>query len=620
MNKIYYQVSDIYNKCDPNNTFFHSKLLASIYNVNIVSNRVSDPIINSKKELENLSDYSNIKYKKYIIILANRLNDVHGSSFPLEFWKVAISLGLFRQIALIHQFFYQMEQSFDPNKHDCRVLSSLSYYIPHTFEEQREFLSSSWKGQEQLLSHYINYFYPKLFKEIHCNLSKKSNGILRMLSFDFFGILKKYFSYLMRVFVKMVRENKFKAYFLKLIKLFIKLFSQDIHKSKVKLLIIGSFFSPKYLELLFSKSNNRISLVPLPKLKKSSKTCISMRDKLSVIDASMDRFDEFFFSSLKYLFPRYLLEDFMPTADLMRNDLEKYKNLKYICSEAWLSSSEINLYRAFAKQNKGVETLYNEHNCIFHPFVGSPVQIESELVDKYLTFGWQCEDAKFYAASSLFPFSISMRKTKYDILYISYSIEEVMSFYCSNYSIQGDLGIKYLECVRKLFHNLDSKILQNINYRGYPKDYCVTGLRFDKEKFLEKYLKRVNMVSSFKNKGETCKEQIAQSNIVVVDFLSTAYLEALHMNVPTIVLWPPEIMSLDDKFSDFFDNLIDAKIMHTSPITAAEHLMDVYENPNLWWNEKKTQDLKDAWLSRNFGKPEILLNYLLDLAKSQNVI
>ena len=58
----------------------------------------------------------------------------------------------------------------------------------------------------------------------------------------------------------------------------------------------------------------------------------------------------------------------------------------------------------------------------------------------------------------------------------------------------------------------------------------------------------------------------------------------------------------------------------TNQNTIIKKLKDVYENPNLWWNEKKTQDLKDAWLSRNFGKPEILLNYLLDLAKSQNVI
>ena len=106
------------------------------------------------------------------------------------------------------------------------------------------------------------------------------------------------------------------------------------------------------------------------------------------------------------------------------------------------------------------------------------------------------------------------------------------------------------------------------------------------------------------------------SNLVIVDFLSTSYLEALHMNIPTIAFWDPETMSLKDEYNDFFDDLVNAKILHTTSKSAADHLLKVYENPNEWWNDKHTQDLKDAWLSRNFGKPEILKNYLLNLAKS----
>ena len=73
-----------------------------------------------------------------------------------------------------------------------------------------------------------------------------------------------------------------------------------------------------------------------------------------------------------------------------------------------------------------------------------------------------------------------------------------------------------------------------MSYRAYPSDYQISGLRFHKEDLLSEYLSDVNFVNSSKFKGETCKEQMLSSKIVVIDFLSTSYLEALHMNIPVI--------------------------------------------------------------------------------------
>ena len=74
-------------------------------------------------------------------------------------------------------------------------------------------------------------------------------------------------------------------------------------------------------------------------------------------------------------------------------------------------------------------------------------------------------------------------------------------------------------------------------------------------------------------------------------------------------------MLLNPKYSDFFDDLISAKIIHTNPVNAARHLENIYNNPQTWWQTKEVQNLKDRWLKRNFGKPDVLINYLLELAE-----
>ena len=65
------------------------------------------------------------------------------------------------------------------------------------------------------------------------------------------------------------------------------------------------------------------------------------------------------------LTPKILLESFKSNHTLFTAEINQYPNMQYICSEAWLSSTKINLFRSIAYENKNVKTLYNEYNCLF---------------------------------------------------------------------------------------------------------------------------------------------------------------------------------------------------------------------------------------------------------------
>ena len=78
----------------------------------------------------------------------------------------------------------------------------------------------------------------------------------------------------------------------------------------------------------------------------------------------MGIFENFFLASLEFLFPKNLLEDFEFYEKNLEEKLNSLPKLKYIVSEAWLGTSTINIFRALAHEKRGIETLYNEHNCL----------------------------------------------------------------------------------------------------------------------------------------------------------------------------------------------------------------------------------------------------------------
>jgi putative transferase (TIGR04331 family) len=595
LNKKNYIVSSLSETyANPNLEPVHQFSLSRNKSIDFIDESYTEQFnISNKEDLINSCFYVEKKHERYLHLITERLNKIHKKNYSTEFWKRSFSQGLLRQITFLHQIFVLLEKKFKPECFELVTLSPDSFLIPADFEEQRNFIGSL-HGQEQLFSIYIQSFYPKISRESFSIFQKKS---LKNLFRD---SLKKWFCNLVN-FVKscFVKKNGFDS-------------------KKCEVLLLGCFFANYHVEDLVKKSFGKIKSLSNIIYSKNYVKNDRLRLELGKLPDGADRFDEFFFKSLKYLFPQDLLEGFIYNISYSKKLLNQYPNLRYIVSEAWLSHTKINLFRAYAYDAQNVMTYYNEHNCIFHPFIGNFVDFQSKNVDKYLTFGWSSDSNKFFSTSSLFPFSIKKKKhiENLDILYVSNPVEFFFPTYSSSYSNWGYGSILHLRFVKSFFQSIPQNLKHKISYRSYPTDYQISGLRFNKEELLADYLKGVKFVSSFKFEGETCKEQMLSSNLVIVDFLSTSYLEALHMNIPTIAFWDPKTMSLKDEYNDFFDDLVNAKILHTTSKSAADHLLKVFENPNEWWNDKHTQDLKDAWLSRNFGKPEILKNYLLNLAKS----
>ena len=172
------------------------------------------------------------------------------------------------------------------------------------------------------------------------------------------------------------------------------------------------------------------------------------------------------------------------------------------------------------------------------------------------------------------------------------------------------------------FDTLTADTLKNIIYRSYPLDsYPISYLDnpmvvYDQEFILKDYLKKENFIN---NSSITGKKLMHQSGLVIIDYISTSYIESIKADIPTIFFWNKQTYFLDDSYSEFYNSLVEAGICQTDPIQAAQFVQKIKNNPEEWWRSEKVQAAKNRFLVENFGKPSVMMDYLNDLVSTRKL-
>ena len=96
--------------------------------------------------------------------------------------------------------------------------------------------------------------------------------------------------------------------------------------------------------------------------------------------------------------------------------------------------------------------------------------------------------------------------------------------------------------------------------------------------------------------GQPIYPKLKSSRIVVIDHLSTSFLEALAANVPTVLFWDPHRWEVRDEAEPYFQSLREVGILWDSPEEAAAQVETVYQEPWTWWGDEGLQNVR-----RNFA-------------------
>ena len=568
-----------------------------------------DYLKKDREEMQNASIFVQKKYDKYIPILSSKLNHINEVDYSITFWKKYLSQALIRQITILHDIFTRTKINIDPENQRFNILSLDSYIYTNTNEEQFDLLVSSEFGQEMLFSIYINLFHPN--SQEHSIILQKSVKIKQSNNEN---VIKKKAAKIFSFFYFTSFKYKLQIFFLKLYK-----FVNSYFKRKVLVAFIDVFYAERYQLKLLKTGGFKLNFInPILIDFKDTLVNKSKRKKLTELENINypDDFDKFFFYSLQYLLPTSFIENFKKFENKTEETLSKYPNLKHVISEGWQSNTYTSFMLAYCHY-KNINHFYSEHTGFFHIYDGNVVEQKSRISDFYLTTGWKNSKIKnLIPLASLYNYNVigEIKNVKgYEILYITNSNEARMYQYGGFYSTMEVNSFKHMEFIKLFFDNLNNDVLKKLYIREHPIEYQKKRLCFDKNYFCGINYNKAKRAESDYTIGNRAKDQILYSKLIIVDSISTSYLESLFMNKPLIFFLNLKTNYLNNENQTFFDDLISAKICWTCPKGAANFVNSLHLNIDLWWNSEIVQTARVNFLKQNFQKPNSAISFYKDL-------
>ncbi|MFT4802833.1 MAG: putative transferase (TIGR04331 family) [Psychroserpens sp.] len=552
----------------------------------------------SREELIEDHEFIDHKYHKYIPLLVDRLNKLHNTNHDVFFWKKCLGLSFIRYITLFYDMFKVCETSFSTDKHECKILSEQSYHMPLEFNEQRDFFQCTAYGQEQLFSLYIRNFYPDCFVEVDDAFRWPDSSSYK----------------------KKEEENSIWQRFARvtLKKIIIKFVRKFLNSRSPKIGVVQSFFSAKNFDDLLLKSKGLIQQIQIKAdFSYESKPDWVKRELLSAANDDFDRFDQFFFSAIKYCFPKVFIEEFEQVYNYYETQFSKYKKMTHVVNESWIGGT----YSAFAMaviQKMGMKHIYNEHNFLSHHFLCNNHKYIFPLVDEFVSLGWYKENTpKLIKGGSLREWVEEEKYIKeHEILFVSGQPAVKPPEVSASYGDFGAFNAKsHLDFNYSFFQALEESTLSTVVYRGYPLDSLAVYyldphmFAYDQEYVLKEFLLKVKLID---NSSPSAKILMQKSKLIVIDYLSTSYIESMLANIPTIFFWNQDVYPLEKEYSDFYEILISVGICQTDSFNAAVFIENIKNDPAEWWEQTDVQEAKNKFLANNFGNINALKEYLID--------
>jgi putative transferase (TIGR04331 family) len=196
-----------------------------------------------------------------------------------------------------------------------------------------------------------------------------------------------------------------------------------------------------------------------------------------------------------------------------------------------------------------------------------------------------------------------------DILYVASIPLARMPEVNASYGESGPVNApSYLSFVRSFLVQLSDATMRQIVLRKYPARHAKAMQAYDVDRSLGDQFARMKREDSSTPSARTL---MRAARLVVADYISTAYLEALMTDVPVVFFWNREAYHLEERFAGFFDGLQEAGICHSDPKAAARFVEEVQREPQAWWQSPKVRQARRAFLDENLGRAEQMIQHLL---------
>ena len=146
----------------------------------------------------------------------------------------------------------------------------------------------------------------------------------------------------------------------------------------------------------------------------------------------------------------------------------------------------------------------------------------------------------------------------------------------------------YYESINEFLHALDIGKLSSVVVR--PKVAHAKGkpARVSVSQISEVFGKSIKLDLG----SESLERSLSESRLAVVTYNETTIPTNLMANFPTIALWDPKYVRLNDRAAAVYNELLKAKILFHSPTDAAHHVATIWSEVDKWWSSKIVQSAR----------------------------
>lgn len=261
-----------------------------------------------------------------------------------------------------------------------------------------------------------------------------------------------------------------------------------------------------------------------------------------------------------------------------------------VSANAWNNDDAFRLW-AINALKRGSRLVSCQHGGAYGkrllPGVGEGTEIA--VVDRFISWGGSGQQARSTATLPIPPHYLVNRSGSTDdsILYIGTTIDR-WPFSIAHYPI-GPMFFDYLDRQVDFWNALSPDLRPNVLMRPNPGDAGWSEMAQLRRRLPE--LPMDDFSASF-------PERLRKARVAVVDNLSTTFVQSMGSDVPTILVWDPDIWAVNEEAGRHFSALEKAGVYHRSPKAAASALARVWADPQGWWQSPDVAGPVKSFLNR----------------------
>ena len=532
---------------------------------------------NNRKKLYHDYLFLQKLYEKILFNLGNELNKIHGTENSNRYWRILVGPWLGYFIQMLFDRWLSIEQALDSFELDKTIIIN---YEPEYLVSQGMYDFSNY----YVLDEWNHFIYSQIL------LTKKNEIEIKYKKHNTFKLPQKQIS---------INDK-------------ILNFSRDLIEKPYSKISVNDdyFFISTYLP--YTKQwELEIKLKQIPSLWKSIQGPLNSFDinkrSWKINYNSSSEFEILTGKLVPLMIPTLYLEGYKSLIKMVKN-IRWPKKPKVIFTSNACNSEDVFKAWAASKIESGSKLITAQHGG--HYGIGKwyfNEEHEVTISDKFFSWGWS--DRK---RSKIIPLGQLKQKKptlvnhnkKKGILLVCLTMPRYSYHMYS--AIMSSQYLNYLDDQLSFVGAFPKNLQREIIVRLYKSDY---GWE-QKERWKKNY--PYIKLDSGKKK---INHLITKTRIFVSTYNATTFLESFSMNIPTVIFWNPKHWELRSSAQPYFDILKKVGIFHETPVSAANHIISIWDDVYRWWNDSETQNAVNIF-KENFANNNQLINKLSKEIKS----